>query len=211
MLRNYFRVAIRNLLRNKSASVIKILSLSVGMVCFSIISLFVYHELSYDKFHRDPQDVFRIVKDFVNDDGSRVPDATTPPALAPVVQKDIPEIAFTTRIFPNWGRKYLLRYGDTQSYEESILRIDSSFFDVFTFPFIQGEKSKSTFSANSIILTRSSAARLFGDQDPIGKSIKIDFGPEGPICSLPALSRMFRKTPILRLTFSSQSERLKVP
>ena len=179
MLKNYFRVAIRNLLRNKAASLIKVLSLSVGMICFSIISLFVYHELSYDRFHKAPSEVFRIVKDFVNDDGSRVPDATTPPALAPVVQKDMPEIAFTTRIFPNWGRKYLLRYGDTESYEERVLRIDSSFFDVFTFPFIQGEKSRTTFSANSIILTRSSASRLFGSQDPIGKTINIDFGPQG--------------------------------
>ena len=87
MLRNYFNVALRNLLRNKSASLIKIISLSVGMICFAIISLFIYHELSYDRFHENPEQVFRVVKDFVNDDGSRIPDATTPPALVPLSKK----------------------------------------------------------------------------------------------------------------------------
>src|SRR5688572_9689726 len=134
MLRNYFIVALRNLLRNKTASLIKVTSLSVGMVCFAIISLFVYHELSYDQFHEKPEQVYRVVKDFVNDDGSLIPDATTPPAMAPAMWNELPEIASATRVFPNWGRKYLLEVGDIRLYEESLVRIDSSFFDVFSFP-----------------------------------------------------------------------------
>ena len=174
MLRNYFNVALRNLLRNKSASLIKIISLSVGMICFAIISLFIDHELGYDRFHKNPEQVFRVVKDFVNDDGSRIPDATTPPAFGPAIQKDLPEVAYTTRLFPNWGRKYLIQYDDIRSYEEGVVRIDSSFFDVFSFLFVKGEKKTATANPNFIILTESTAKRIFGNEDPMGKAIKID-------------------------------------
>jgi putative ABC transport system permease protein len=179
MFANYFRVALRNLLRNKTASLIKITSLSVGMICFAAISLFISHELSYDRFHENPEQIFRVVKDFVNDDGGRIPDATTPPAFGPAIQKDIPEVAYSTRIFPNWGRKYLIQYGDIRSYEEGILRIDSSFFDVFSFPFVKGDKKAATANANFIILTESTAKRFFGNADPIGKALKIDIGQNG--------------------------------
>ncbi|HMG89482.1 MAG TPA: ABC transporter permease [Chryseolinea sp.] len=179
MLRNYLNVAFRNLLRNKSASLIKITSLSVGMICFAIISLFVYNELSYDRFHTDPQQVFRVVKDFIDDDGSRLPDATTPPAFGPAIQKEIPEVAYSTRIFPNWGRKYLIQHQDKRTYEEGVVRIDSSFFDVFTFPFVKGDKKTATSNPNFIILTESTARRIFKNEDPIGKPLKIDIGQNG--------------------------------
>lgn len=179
MLRNYFNVALRNIIRNKSASLIKIISLSVGMICFAIILLFIYHELSYDRFHENPEEVFRVVKDFVNDDGSKIPDATTPPAFGPAIQKDLPEVAYTTRLFPNWGRKYLIQYDDIRSYEEGMVRVDSSFFDVFSFPFVQGEKKTATSNPNFIILTESTAKRIFGNEDPMGKAIKIDIGRNG--------------------------------
>src|SRR5690349_17402345 len=120
MIRNYLTVAFRNLLRNKSASLIKVVSLSVGMICFAVISLFVYHELSYDRFHENAEQVHRVVKDFVNDDGSSLPDATTPPAIGPHLQKDLPEVAYTTRVFPNWGRKYLMEYKENSTYEEKL-------------------------------------------------------------------------------------------
>src|SRR5687768_12993962 len=179
MLRNYFNVALRNLLRSKSASLIKIISLSVGMVCFAIISLFIAHELSYDRFHEDPEQVFRVVKDFVNDDGSKIPDATTPPAFGPAIQKDLPEVAYTTRLFPNWGRKYLIQYDETRSYEDGVVRIDSSFFDVFSFAFVKGKKKTATTNPNFIILTESTAERIFGNEDPMGKVIKIDIRQNG--------------------------------
>ena len=176
MLRNYFHVAFRNLVRNKSASFIKVISLSVGMICFAIISLFVYNELSYDRFHDHPEQVYRVVKDFVNDDGSKIPDATTPPAFGPAIQKDIPEVAYTTRIFPSWGRRYLFQYANKRFFEEKVYRVDSSFFDVFTFPFVKGDPKVSFKELNNILLTETSARKYFGDDDPIGKIIKTDVG-----------------------------------
>ncbi|HEX5168660.1 MAG TPA: ABC transporter permease [Cyclobacteriaceae bacterium] len=176
MIRNYFLVALRNLVRNKSASFIKIISLSVGMICFTIISLFVYHELSYDKFHKNPERVFRIVKDFVNEDGTRLPDATTPPALAVFLQKDIPEVEHVTRVFPGWGRKYLFQYADKRFFEERVYRVDSSFFDVFTFPFVKGDAKVSFKELNSVLLTETSARKYFGNDDPMGKIMSTDVG-----------------------------------
>src|ERR1043165_255992 len=107
MFKNYFKIAYRNLLKHKSTSFINIFGLAIGMTCCLLIMLFVKDELSYDRFNQNAGNIYRIVKDFVNDDGTKIPDATTPPALAPAVQRDLPEVAYATRVFPNWGRKYL--------------------------------------------------------------------------------------------------------
>lgn len=178
MLRNYITIALRNILRDRTSTLVKITSLSVGMICFSIISLFVYHELSYDRFHNEPSQVYRVVKDFVNDDGSSIPDATTPPAMAPALWRDLPEVVSATRMFPNWGRKYLLEVNDTRGYEENLIRVDSSFFNVFSFPLVKGESKSALSNPDFILLTESAAKRYFQNQDPMGKVIKIDNGKE---------------------------------
>ncbi len=176
MLFNYLTVAFRNLTRNKFSTLVKLFSLSVGMICFAIISLFVYDEMSYDKFHRNPEQVFRVVKDFVNEEGSALPDATTPPALAPALSRELPEVAHATRVFPGWGRKFLLEVGDVRQYEENLMRIDSNFFDVFSFEFVKGSKTTALTSNNFILLTETSAKRYFQNEDPIGEPIRIGEG-----------------------------------
>jgi putative ABC transport system permease protein len=176
MIKNYFKIAFRNLLKHKSTSFINIFGLAIGMGCCLLIMLFVKDEFSYDRFHQQPGNIYRVVKDFVNDDGTRLPDATTPPALAPAMQKDIPEIASVTRIFPGWGRKFLFQYGGKKFLEEKIYRVDSSFFDVFTFPFIKGNPGSSFKELNSILLTESAARKYFGDEEPVGKVISSELG-----------------------------------
>src|SRR4249919_2602419 len=108
MFRNYLKIGLRSLWRNKGLSFINIAGLAIGMGCSLLIFLYVSDEWSYDRFHADSGRIYRVVKDFVNDDGSRTPDATTPPALAPAAQREIPEIAHVTRIFPSWGYKFLM-------------------------------------------------------------------------------------------------------
>jgi putative ABC transport system permease protein len=144
------------------------------MACSLLILLFVRQELSYDRFHADADRVFRVVKDFVNDDGSRLPDATTPPGLAPAMQSGIPEVEHVTRVFPNWGGNFLVRYGDKQFYEEGLYRVDSCFFDVFTFPFVQGSAKDAFRQLNSVVLTQSAAQKYFGDENPMGKVLRVD-------------------------------------
>jgi putative ABC transport system permease protein len=176
MYKNYLKIAIRNLLKHKGTSFINIFGLAVAMACCLLIMLFVKDELSYDKFHKNADSIYRVVKDFVNDDGTKLPDATTPPALAAAMQNEIPEIEKTTRVFPGWGRKYLFRYAGKKFLEEKIYRIDSSFFDVFTFPFIKGDPRSSFKELNSILLTESSARRYFGNEEPVGKVIRTEMG-----------------------------------
>jgi putative ABC transport system permease protein len=178
MLKNYLKIAFRNLSKNRILSFINIFGLASGIACSLLIILFIKDELSFDKFNKNPERIYRVVKDFVNDDGSRLPDATTPPALAPAMQKDIPEIESTVRIFSNWGRKYLIKFGDKKFYEEGLYRADSSIFNVFNFKFIHGSATTAFSQLKSIVLTESSAKKYFGDDDPMNKILDIDgMGP----------------------------------
>ena len=178
MIKNHFKIAFRNLMKNKVLSFINIFGLASGIACALLIILFIKDELSFDRFNKDPERIYRVVKDFVNEDGSRLPDATTPPALAPAMQKDIPEIESTVRVFSNWGGKYLIKYGDKKFYEEGVYRADSSIFNVFNFPFVKGNAAVAFKQLKSVVFTESAAKKYFGNDDPIGKTVDID--PMGP-------------------------------
>lgn len=174
MIRNYIKVAFRNLGKNKGFSFINIFGLAIGIACSLIIFLFISDERSYDRFHQDADQIYRVVKDFVNDDGSRIPDATTPAPLAPALQQEAPEVIAATRIRPNWGRSYLIKYGDKKIPEEKLYGVDSSFFDVFTFPFVHGDAKSAFANINSIVLTQTAAKRFFGNDNPVGKTLLVD-------------------------------------
>lgn len=174
MFKNYLKITLRNLLKHKGFSAINLLGLAVGIACFTLIMLYVKDELSYDRFHTDNERIYRVVKDFVNQDGSRLPDATTPPAVMPAMLREIPEIAQATRIFPPWGDKPLLTYNDKTFYEERFLRVDSTFFEVFSFPFVRGEPKSAFAQPLSIVLTESLAGKYFGNDDPMGKTLIFD-------------------------------------
>jgi putative ABC transport system permease protein len=192
MFKNNLKIAFRNLMKNKVLSFINIFGLATGIACSLLIVLFIKDELSFDKFNKDPERIFRVVKDFVNEDGSKLPDATTPPALAPAMQKEIPEVESTVRIFSNWGGKYLLKYSDKKFYEEGLYRADSSLFTVFNFPFICGNATDAFKQLKSIVLTETAAKKYFGNEDPLGKTIEIEqMGPyivSGVIRDIPANS-----------------------
>ena len=174
MIKNYFKIAFRSLWKNKGFSFINIIGLATGITCSLLIFLFVKEETSYDKFHKDADQVYRIVKDFINDDGSRIPDATTPVPLAPALQREVPEVESITRIRPNWGRSYLIQYKDKKISEQGVYGVDSSFFDVFSFPFIKGNAKDVFKNPSSVVLTENAVKRFFGDEDPIGKTIELD-------------------------------------
>jgi putative ABC transport system permease protein len=174
MIKNYIKIAFRSFLKHKGFSLINICGLAIGITCSLLIFLFVENELSYDRFHKGGDDVYRIVKDFINDDGSRIPDATTPAALAPAMNREIPEVVSITRIRPNWGRSYFIKYKDKRITEEKIYGVDSSFFDVFTFPFVVGNPKTAFKEINSIVLTQTAAKRYFGNDNAIGKTLNVD-------------------------------------
>jgi putative ABC transport system permease protein len=174
MLKNYLKIALRTISKHKVFSAINLFGLAVGIAAFTIIMLFVKDELAYDGFHADADRIYRVVKDFVNDDGSTTPDATTPPAIMPAMLREIPEIEHATRIYPSWGYKPLLTYGEKTFYEERFLRVDSTFFEVFSFPFVAGDAKSAFAIPQCILLTESLAKKYFGDENPIGKTMVFD-------------------------------------
>src|ERR1700733_7809144 len=193
MLKNYLKIAFRSLRKHRIISFINIFGLAVGIAVCLLILLFCHDELSYDRDNANADRVYRIVKDFVNDDGSRLPDATTPGALAPAMQRDLPEVAHATRVFPSWGGKYLMRVGDKSFLEERLFRVDSTFFGVFTVPFVEGNPQNAFRQLNSIVLTRSMAKKYFGDKDPMDKLITTDMGDlkvTGVVKDVPAAAHM---------------------
>lgn len=174
MFSHYLKIVARSLRNNKAFSFINIFGLAIGMACSLLIFLYVKDETSYDRFHKDAPNIHRVVKDFINDDGSRIPDATTPAALALTMQREIPELVSITRVFPTWGGTWLVKYGDKKLTEDKLYRVDSSFFDVFTFPFIKGEPKTAFKDVRSIVLTESAAKRYFGKDDPMGKVLQLE-------------------------------------
>ncbi len=174
MIKNYIKIAWRNILRYKGFSLINILGLAIGLTCCVLVGLFIMDEVSYDRYHKDADRIYRVVKDFVNDDGSKLPDATTPPAIGAAIQKDIPEIENVARLMPGWGGKFYVRNGDKRFIEENVYRADSSIFDVFTFRFINGNPKTALKDLNSIVLTESMAKKYFGSENPMGKTLQID-------------------------------------
>jgi putative ABC transport system permease protein len=194
MLQSYFTIFFRSFAKNRVFSAINILGLAIGITCFTIILLFVESEFSYDKFHHHPENVYRIVKDFVNKDGTEIPDATVPPALTPAIRRELPEVEHITRFMSSGGRRNLFEYGDKRFYELNLLRIDSSFFQVFDFLFLRGSKEHPFNGIHSVLLTETAARNYFGDEDPVGKIIRTnlnnqtDFEVAGVLADVPANS-----------------------
>jgi putative ABC transport system permease protein len=108
MIKSYLKLAWRTLVKNKMFSLIIISGLTLGYTACIVIYLHVRNERSYDTHNRDYNRVYRVVKDFVNDDNTFLPDATTPPALAWAIKQEIPEVEEATKFIPNWGTKFLV-------------------------------------------------------------------------------------------------------
>ena len=187
-------IACRYFVKNKFSSLINIIGLAIGLTGFTCIMLYVEHELSFDQFHTRHADIYRIVKDFVSPDGSALPDATTPPALAKALRTELTDVETATRMAPNRGRLYLLQHGDKKFYETELIRVDQQFFDVFDFPFVSGTKQNALDQIHSIILTERTAIKYFGNEDPMGKIIRInvnggtDYQVSGVLKDVPANS-----------------------
>ncbi|MDO3644236.1 ABC transporter permease [Mucilaginibacter sp. L3T2-6] len=174
MIFHYLKSASRSIGRNKIYTVINVLGLAIGMACTLLIVLFVKDELSYDRYNANAANIYRVVHDFVNYDGTRLPDATSPAALAPALQKQIPEVLTTTRVYPNWGHIYLVKYGEKKMQEERLYLADSSFFDIFTQEFVKGNAKTALADVKSIVITASTARKYFGADDPINKTLTVD-------------------------------------
>jgi putative ABC transport system permease protein len=165
MLKNYLKIAFRNLRRKKVYSIINILGLSIGIASSILIFLWVSEEMSYDRFHKNGDRIYRVIIDF---DG--VKSSATCGALAPTIKKEIPEISEAVRLwFPGSWQMY---YGE-RNIERMGNYVDPSIFNIFTFPLLQGDAKSALLDPHSIVITESIAHSLFEDKDALGKTIYI--------------------------------------
>ena len=172
MFKNYLTIAIRNLLGHKGYSAINVLGLAIGMACCVLIMLYVQDELSYDQFHEKKDRVYRVVES-ATVAGRSIEAAVTPPPWAPVLASDYPGIKTYTRIKPPASR-WLIRYEEKRFYERYFAFVDSSFFDIFTFPLVQGDAKTALADPHTVVLSESMADKYFGDENPIGEVITGD-------------------------------------
>ncbi len=172
MFINYLTVALRNLLRYKGYSAINVLGLAIGIACCVLIMLYVQDELSYDQHHEKNDRIYRLAESAVVA-GRSIEAAVTPPPWAPVLAEDYPEIEQITRIKPPNSR-WLIRYQANRFYEKNFVFADSSVFDIFTIPLVQGNARSALAEPHTVVLSESMADKYFGDDNPIGKVITGD-------------------------------------
>jgi len=169
LIKNYLKIALRNIKKHTWYSFINIAGLAIGMTCCILILLWVQDELSYDRFHENASDIYRVIQDINFADHSTTWTITQGP-LGPSLKKDFPEIINATRIT---GRGLRLTYND-RSFDEVVGMADPSIFEMFTFPLIKGNPATALSDPNSIVLTEEMAEKYFGDENPIGKTIQAD-------------------------------------
>src|SRR6185436_15257273 len=172
MFKNYFRIAWRNLKKNRLLSSLNIFGLATGFACCLLMTLYITDELSYDNFNKDGDRVYRVVKDFVNEDGSRLPDATTPPAIAPAIMKEIPGVESVIRIFPDWGRKHQVKYGEKEFYEPAVYHADPNVFSFFTFPLVKGNPATALSEKTLLCLRNLQQKNILAQRTPLVKQLR---------------------------------------
>src|SRR5258706_4700378 len=170
MLKNYFKAAYRNLLNNKGFALINILGLAIGIASFIIISLFVYHDLSYDRYHEKAGRIYRIVENLRTDTEVLFQSTSSPP-MGPAFAREFPEVEGYVRFNQNG---HLVHKDDKIIFEEDCYLVDSTVFDVFSWHLIKGNPKKALTAPNSIVLTEGTAKKYFGDSDPIGQMLEMD-------------------------------------
>jgi putative ABC transport system permease protein len=173
MLKNYWKVALRYLVRYKGYTAINILGLSVGITCCLLIMLFVRSELSYDRWHTKADRIYRAWVDEKDEDKDFI-NTVTPIPLGPALQANLPPVESTCRVF-NFNS--LVKYAGT-GFSESVHMADSSLFSIFDFRLKVGNSQKPFPNANSIILSEPVARKYFGQNDPLGKTLELQLGSD---------------------------------
>lgn len=182
---------IRSLFKQGASSVINIFGFSMGLVCVLFLYFHIKSEMSYDSFHEDKDIIYRTLRAGMNE---ATPDriGVTSGPFAPALQTDFPSsITATCRAQP---ADVLVTIGEQQFIEDNIILADSNFFSFFSYPLLSGTTDKVLDGTNKVVLTKETARKYFGDEDPIGKIINVDnsadFIVTGIMDDLPAKSHL---------------------
>src|SRR6185312_10597415 len=184
MLKNYFKIAWRNLMKNKVFSFINIIGLSVGLTCCILITLYILNETSYDKYQKNADNIYQLGTEFIGlGNFKKLPN--TPAAMGEMMKQSFPEIQQTTRLTRLFAEdKTLLQYttksGEIKSfYETKGFMADSTFFRMFTYNFTEGNPMTALDNPNTIVLSEQIAEKLFGNERALNKVIHVSSSTNG--------------------------------
>jgi putative ABC transport system permease protein len=168
MFNTYFKLAYRNIIKDKAYSIINITGLAIGLAASILIFLWVQNELSYDRFHENANQIYRISSDI---EGSKT--VGTPAGLSGGLKAEIPFVKNTVRLAPCFP-SVLFETGNKKFEEKRVFYADPSFIDLFSFPLVKGDRATALKQADGVVITEEMAAKYFGNSDPIGKVIRKD-------------------------------------
>ncbi len=202
MLRNYFKAAVRILIKDKWYALINISSLTIGMVCFSLLSLFVWHEVNYDTNHWKAERIYRLIQ-VLDLPGGPIHEASSSIYMADALLDEFPEIESAAPVFV--GMPSTVRFDQNAFVEENFILSTQNFLHIFDLDFVAGDPQKALAEPFSVILTQETANKYFGDGEyPIGRTLNFsrygDFKVSGVIRKLPTNSS-FAFTMLMSATF----------
>ncbi|MBL0745006.1 ABC transporter permease [Chryseolinea lacunae] len=175
MLKNYILTTLRNISRRKGFSLLNIVGLSIGLAASLLIMQYVKDEFSYDDFHTHKENIYRVEFDRYREGELVMQCATTFPKVAPALLADYPEVDKACRLYLRYGGG-VVRYEDTAIKEDNLFSVEQSFFDVFSYPLLKGDRNTALKEVNTAVVEEETARKYFGEADPMGKRIR--FGTE---------------------------------
>jgi putative ABC transport system permease protein len=173
MFKNGLLTTWRNIRNHKAYSSVKIIGLAIGMAGCLLIAFWVQDELSYDKFHANRDRIYRVVSDWAKYDWKGI--SGTPSPLADAVRSGLPEVERAARL--SWQNRRVFRYKDKVFFENRGIVVDPSFFEIFSFPLVKGNWTAAFRGPEDIVVTETMAAKYFGSEDPMGKTIEVEGRP----------------------------------
>ena len=189
MIRNYFTIAIRNIKRYSAHSILNICGMSIGMAGAFLILLWVQSELSYDRFHKNADCLYRVLQNLYSEGGDVIQTALTPNALASALKEEYPEIIRSTRYE---GRAFPIKKADEYIIQVGAF-VDRDFLDMFNIEFVRGDRRTALSGPHNMVITEEMARKYFNDEDPLGKtlmSMNFAFTITGVVKSLPQNSHI---------------------
>lgn len=175
MIKNYLKIAVRNLWKNKGLTFINIAGLAIGLACFILMVMYVVDELSYDRFYPNVERTFRVDSD-IKFGGNELHICESSDPMGPTLKKDYPQVEEYTRIYANEGSK-LIRKGNDYLNEDNIVYADSTFFNVFPQKVLYGDIKTALIEPNTVVISETAAKKYFSSMDAAGKTLEIDKKP----------------------------------
>ena len=189
MFKNYLKIAYRNIIKQKTYSIINIFGLALGLTACILVGLYIYQDFNYDNYHANGENIYRVSVEIVTPNET-FNVAETPALVAPTLKQNYPEIDKISRIF--FAKNDLITYEKNKFYEDEIIFADEDFFKIFSYITLQGNPNTFLQKDNSVVITRKMADKYFGTENPVGKTLnynnRIDLEVVGVIENVPVNS-----------------------